>query len=116
MNGGVAFAKGGNIYSDGTEIPSDMYTILKEKSAYDKNVDELSEKINKLAKENPSDLGAGLVSDELRNSKKWIDLKRDYNKAVENKKKFLSSEDGKKYMNYYKKLDRMKRMELLKIA
>ena len=115
MNGGVAFEKGGNIYSDGTEIPSDIYEILKEKKSIQKKSDIISSELNQLAKKDNANLRSGLISEELRLSEKWRNLNKEYEKEMKKSKEFLTSEKGKKYTKYMRKLDRMKRIELLKM-
>ena len=113
MNGGKEFAEGGNIYSDGTEIPNDIYEILKEKRLLQGKCSIIGSELNKLAREDGADLRAGLISERLRLSERWQYLIKEYQKELKKAKDFLSSEKGKKCTKYMRKLDRAKQFELL---
>jgi GNAT superfamily N-acetyltransferase len=100
-------------YEGGGEIPDNIINILKEKRAISDRVDEASRILNEIA--NSDERPMGLVSERVRNSKEYIDAKREYESAFSTLRNFNSSEKGKTLEKYLKKKGMAERIKINKM-
>ena len=93
---------------DGLEIPKDIDALYKEYYALEKENDIYDQELKKLTG------SGGLISDEVRKSKEYIEAKRKFDASFKKIKEFNQSEKSKKKREFAKKIGMVKQQKIRK--
>lgn len=97
------------IIISGVEIPKEIDELFKEKYKLDYYYSFYGDILNSFPKDE-----MGLTIDSAKNTKEYKDVKQKFDLAKIKSNEFNSSKEGKKVSDFYSKIDRMSRIEIMK--
>ena len=97
------------IIISGVEIPKEIDELFKEKYELDYYYSFYGKILNSFPKDE-----MGLTTDSARATKEYKDVKQKYDLAKRKADNFNTSKEGKELSNFYSKIDRMSRIEIMK--